>query len=78
MSPPACRRTERGRIVLASGFAWGMFWLLVPRLLGPDHSVWVAVLAGMAGFVVLVATENRRYQINHAEHRAARGKRTEF
>ncbi|MFJ6416761.1 hypothetical protein [Paeniglutamicibacter sp. NPDC091659] len=71
-------RTERGRIVLASGFAWGMFWLLVPRLVGPDRSVWVAVLAAMAGFVVLVATENRRYQISHAEHRAARGKRTEF
>lgn len=71
-------RTERGRIVLASGFAWGMFWLLMPRLVGPERSVWVAVLAAMAGFVVLVATENRRYQINHAEHRAALGKPTEY
>ena len=63
---------------MASGFAWGMFWLLMPRLLGPDQSIWVAVLAAMTGFVVLVATENRRYQITHAEHRAARGKPTEF
>jgi hypothetical protein len=70
--------TERGRIIMASGFAWGMFWLLVPRLLGPNPSIVIAILAGMAGFVVLLATENRRYQIHHAEHRAARGKSTEF
>ena len=71
-------RTERGRIVLALGFTWGMFWLMMPRLVGPERSVLVAVLAAMTGFVVLVATENRRYQINHAEHRAALGKRTVF
>lgn len=70
--------TERGRIILATGFGWGMFWLLVPRLLGPNPSLWVAIVAGMAGFVVILATENRRYQIHHAEHRAARGKRTVF
>jgi hypothetical protein len=70
--------TERGRIILALGFGWGMFWLLVPRVLGTNDSIWVAILAGMAGFVVLLATENRRYQIHHAEHRAARGKPTDF
>lgn len=70
--------TERGRIILAIGFGWGMFWLLVPRVLGSHHSIWIAILAGMAGFVVLLATENRRYQIQHAEHRAARGKPTDF
>ena len=70
--------TERGRIILAIGFGWGMFWLLVPRVLGTNDSIWVAILAGMAGFVVLLATENRRYQIHHAEHRAARGKPTDF
>jgi hypothetical protein len=43
-----------------------------------NDSIWVAILAGMAGFVVLLATENRRYQIHHAEHRAARGKPTDF
>ncbi|MFL4474243.1 hypothetical protein ACIPVK_09615 [Paeniglutamicibacter sp. MACA_103] len=70
--------TERGRIIMAIGFGWGMFWLLVPRVLGANNSIWVAILAGMAGFVVLLATENRRYQIHHAEHRAARGKTTDF
>lgn len=70
--------SERGRIIMATGFAWGMFWLLVPRLLGPNPSILIAILAGMAGFVVLLATENRRYQIHHAEHRAARGKSTSF
>lgn len=71
-------RTERGRILVAIGFGWGMIWLLVPRLLGSDHSFWVVATASLTGFVVLLATENRRYQINHAEHRAARGKSTEF
>ena len=70
--------TERGRIIMAIGFGWGMFWLLVPRVLGTNNSIWIAILAGMAGFVVLLATENRRYQIHHAEHRAARGKPTDF
>ncbi|RAX48821.1 hypothetical protein DQ353_12875 [Arthrobacter sp. AQ5-05] len=70
--------TERGRIILAIGFGWGLFWVLVPRVLGTSNSIWVAILSGMAGFVVLLATENRRYQIHHAEHRAARGKSTDF
>ncbi|MBV1780959.1 hypothetical protein KRR55_17730 [Paeniglutamicibacter sp. ABSL32-1] len=70
--------TERGRIIMAIGFGWGMFWLLVPRVLGTNNSIWIAILAGMAAFVVLLATENRRYQIHHAEHRAARGKSTDF
>ncbi|MDO5745688.1 MAG: hypothetical protein Q4P23_14630, partial [Micrococcaceae bacterium] len=74
----ALSMTERGRIILAIGFAWGMFWLLVPRAVGTNNSIWIAILAGMAAFVVLLATENRRYQIHHAEHRAARGKATDF
>ncbi|GAA5226134.1 hypothetical protein [Paeniglutamicibacter antarcticus] len=74
----ALAMTERGRIILAIGFAWGMFWLLVPRAVGTNNSIWIAILAGMAAFVVLLATENRRYQIHHAEHRAARGKATDF
>ncbi|EMQ97234.1 hypothetical protein ADIAG_03401 [Paeniglutamicibacter gangotriensis Lz1y] len=74
----ALAMTERGRIILAIGVGWGMFWLLIPRVLGTNNSIWIAILAGMAGFVVLLATENRRYQIHHAEHRAARGKSTDF
>lgn len=74
----ALAMTERGRIILAIGFSWGMFWLLVPRAVGSHSSIWIAILAGMACFVALLATENRRYQIHHAEHRAARGKPTDF
>lgn len=70
--------TERGRMMLALGFGWGMSWVVMARLLGSSQSVWVALAAGFAAFVVLVAAENRRYQINHAEHRAARGQRTTF
>ncbi|QCU78863.1 hypothetical protein E7744_12540 [Citricoccus sp. SGAir0253] len=65
--------TERGRITIALGLAWGLAAILVPRLVGTMHSVWVAIMAAMGLFVVLLATENRRYRINHAEHRAALG-----
>ncbi|MBB5747715.1 DMT family transporter [Micrococcus sp. TA1] len=65
--------TERGRITIALGLTWGLVAILVPRLVGSMHSVWVAIVAAMGLFVVLLATENRRYRINHAEHRAALG-----
>jgi hypothetical protein len=65
--------TERGRITIALGLSWGLTAILVPRLVGSMHSVWVAIVAAMGLFVVLLATENRRYRINHAEHRAALG-----
>jgi hypothetical protein len=65
--------TERGRITIALGLSWGLTAILVPRLVGSMHSVWVAIFAAMGLFVVLLATENRRYRINHAEHRAALG-----
>ncbi|MDI3329265.1 MAG: hypothetical protein QJR09_00850 [Micrococcus sp.] len=65
--------TERGRITIALGLSWGLAAILGPRLVGSMHSVWVAIVAAMGLFVVLLATENRRYRINHAEHRAALG-----
>lgn len=65
--------TERGRIPIALGLSWGLAAILVPRLVGSMTSVWVAIVAAMGLFVVLLATENRRYRINHAEHRAALG-----
>lgn len=70
--------SERGRVALALGFGWGMFWVVIARLLGANPSVWVALVAGAGVFVVLVAMENRRYQIQHAEHRAARGQTTTY
>ncbi|NUL44336.1 hypothetical protein F7P69_03900 [Cellulosimicrobium funkei] len=65
--------TERGRISIALGLSWGLAAILVPRLVGSMTSVWVAIVAAMGLFMVLLATENRRYRINHAEHRAALG-----
>lgn len=70
--------TERGRIVMALGFGWGLFWIMIPRLFGSNDSALVAITAGVCGFIVVLATENRRYQIAHAERRALRGKPTEF
>lgn len=70
--------SERGRIVVALGFAWGLFWVMLDRLLTLQSSAPVAIVCGLCAFIVLLATENRRYQIGHAERRAARGQRTEF
>ncbi|GAB2894602.1 hypothetical protein [Neomicrococcus lactis] len=70
--------TERGRIVMALGYGFGLFWIMTSRLFGSNSSALVAILAGMCGFIVVLATENRRYQISHAERRALRGKPTEF
>lgn len=66
--------TERGRIAVALGMGWGMFWLIFPRLLSEVSSVWVAICAAMGAFVVILATESRRHKINHAERRAAMGR----
>ncbi|EXF26312.1 hypothetical protein BG28_01675 [Nesterenkonia sp. AN1] len=69
--------TERGRIAVALGMGWGMFWLIFPRLLSEVTSVWVAISAAMGAFVVILATESRRHKINHAERRAAMGRPVE-
>lgn len=66
--------TERGRITIALGLGWGMFWLVFPRLLSEVTSVWVAIGAAMGAFVVILATQSRRHRINHAERRAAMGR----
>lgn len=66
--------TERGRMTIALGMGWGMFWLVFPRLLSEVPSVWVAIGAAMGAFIVILATESRRHRINHAERRAAMGR----
>ncbi|RJN31944.1 hypothetical protein [Nesterenkonia natronophila] len=66
--------TERGRITIALALAWGLFWLIFPRILGEVTSVWVALGAAMGAFIVILATQSRRYRINHAERRAAMGR----
>lgn len=70
--------TERGRIIMALGYGWGLFWIMTSRLFGTNNSALVAILAGVCAFIVVLATENRRYQISHAERRALRGQATEF
>lgn len=69
--------TERGRITIALGLGWGMFWLIFPRLLSDLTSVGVAIGAAMGAFIVILATESRRHRINHAERRAAMGRPVE-
>lgn len=66
--------TERGRITIALGLAWGLFWLVFPRILGEVTSVWVALGAALGAFIVILCTQSRRYRINHAERRAAMGR----
>ncbi|WP_166429944.1 hypothetical protein [Nesterenkonia sphaerica] len=66
--------TERGRITIALSLAWGLFWLIFPRILGEVTSVWVALGAAMGAFIVILCTQSRRYRINHAERRAAMGR----
>ncbi|NDK31213.1 hypothetical protein [Nesterenkonia haasae] len=66
--------TERGRITIALGLAWGLFWLIFPRILGEVTSVWIAIGAAMGAFIVILCTQSRRYRINHAERRAAMGR----
>lgn len=70
--------TERGRVSIALGVGAGLVGIMVARLCGEHNSVWVALLAGCCAFVLLLVTENRRYRIKHAEHRAERGLATEF
>lgn len=66
--------TERGRISIALGLAWGLFWLVFPRILGEVTSVWIALGAALGAFIVILCTQSRRYRINHAERRAAMGR----
>lgn len=70
--------TERGRISIAFGIAVGFVGIMIARLFGDHHSIWVAIVSGCCAFVLLLVTENRRYRIRHAENRAARGLATEF
>lgn len=66
--------TERGRSPIAMGLAWGMLWLVFPRLFSDASSVWVAIAAAMGAFIVILSTQSRRHRINHAERRAAMGR----
>lgn len=62
--------TGRGRMSIAIGFAIGMTAIVGPRLFGENSSFILAGVALLGLFIILAATENRRYQIATAEKRA--------
>lgn len=62
--------TGRGRMSIAVGFAFGMSAIIGSRLFGQNQSFLLTVVAVLGLFIILAATENRRYQIASAEKRA--------
>ncbi|NIH71992.1 hypothetical protein [Auritidibacter ignavus] len=66
---PMVSMTERGRVVIVVGMAWGLAAIIGVRLFGSNPSVLIAAVALLGGFVVLLATENRRWRIAQAEKR---------
>lgn len=62
--------TGRGRMSVALGFAVGFIAIVGSRLFGSNQS-FLLVGVGLLGlFIVIAATENRRYQISIAEKQA--------
>lgn len=62
--------TERGRMSVALGVAWGLAAIIGARLFGDLFSTWVIITAGICAFIVILTTENRRYRIARAERHA--------
>lgn len=64
---PMLTMTDRGRIGLAVAFTWAMAAIIGSNLFGKNSSTILVVIAGIGAFMVLLATENRRYKISRAE-----------
>lgn len=62
--------TGRGRMSIAIGFSFGIIAIVGSRLFGANSSFIIVGVALLGLFVVLAATENRRYQIATAEKQA--------
>lgn len=62
--------TGRGRMSVAVGFSFGMIAICASRLFGENSAFLLAGLALLGLFIILAATENRRYQIATAEKQA--------
>lgn len=62
--------TGRGRISIALGFTFGMSAIIGSRLFGENQSFVLTIVAVLGLFIIIAATENRRYQISKAEKRA--------
>ena len=65
--------SERGRHALALGFVAGTLAVALAQWLDGAGPWWLSIASVLCGLVVVVAAENRRHQITHAEHRIARG-----
>src|SRR5699024_7625654 len=62
--------TGRGRQSVVLGFTFGLSAMVGSRLFGENTSFLLVGIALLGLFVILAATENRRYQISVAEKRA--------
>lgn len=62
--------TGRGRMSIAIGFGFGLAAIVGSRLFGENSSFSIVGVALLGLFVILAATENRRYQIASAEKQA--------
>ncbi|MDN6534716.1 MAG: hypothetical protein L0K63_10690 [Yaniella sp.] len=62
--------TGRGRMSIAIGFGFGMIAIAGSRLFGANPSFIIVGVALLGLFVIIAATENRRYQIATAEKQA--------
>lgn len=62
--------TGRGRMSIAIGFSFGMIAICASRLFGENSAFLFAGLALLGLFIIIAATENRRYQIATAEKQA--------
>lgn len=62
--------TGRGRMSIAIGFGFGMIAIAGSRLFGSNSSFLMVGVALLGLFVIIAATENRRYQIATAEKQA--------
>src|SRR5690625_1071452 len=62
--------TGRGRMSVAVGFSFGMIAICASRLFGENSAFLLAGLSLLGLFIILAATENRRYQIATAEKQA--------
>lgn len=62
--------TGRGRMSIGVGFSFGIAAVIGSRLFGENSSFLLAGIAMLGVFIILAATENRRYQISIAEKQA--------
>lgn len=65
--------SERGRHAFALGFVIGTVSNALGLWFDEAGPWWLSIVSVLCGLVVVLAAENRRHQITHAEHRAARG-----